>query len=57
MNCLFVEESAVRSLYKMRSDRTSVLVTRFSLPGLTKSSESKSCEGLWELESELDESN
>ena len=48
MNCLFVDASAVWSLYKMRSSRMSLLVTGFGLPGLTESSESRSCEGLWE---------
>ena len=49
MNWLFVDASADPSLYKMRSGRMSVLMTGFALPGLTESSESKSCEGSWEL--------
>ena len=45
VNCLFVYASAVRSSYKMRSDCMSLLVTGSGLPGLTESSESRSCKG------------
>ena len=48
MNCLFVDASAIWSLYIMRSGRMSISMTGFALPGLTESSESKSCEGSWE---------
>ena len=55
VNWLFVTRALFSHYYYniyiyiyMRSGRMSLLMTGFVLPGLTESSESKSCKDLWE---------